>query len=131
MNKEQILKIIEKNKNLIKQARQMLDSVTAVALAGAATDKKARDLISSGTLTTISSGIVLTGLSVTGLVGPVIMGVAIAPTLAKISMVTGLTSLVIGFVRGFRNGISHVETIKEEARKSINQFTEAAATKFA
>lgn len=119
MNKDQILKIIEKNRNVIIRAKEMLDSVTAVALAGAATDKKARKLISSGTITTISSGIVLTGLSITGLVGPVVMGVVIVPTLAKVSMVTGMVSLLTGFIRGFCIGIKQVQIIEKQVLKQV------------
>lgn len=127
MNKEHIIKLINRNKNIITEARQALDTVTAVALAGAATDKKARDLISTGTFTTISSGLVLGGLSITGLTGPIVLGVALAPTLAQISMISGLTSLLAGFIRGFRVGVVKSELIRQQVKVDLDKFKNSMA----
>lgn len=105
INKEILFQALENNKKVILHARQVLDTVTAVSLAGAAQDKQCRDMIISGGMTTISSTIIHTGMCALNITGPIVFGVALIPVMSKISIGIGIGTILGGFIRGFRVGM--------------------------
>lgn len=104
-----IAKALDNNKEIIIEARRVLDSAMALSLLGASIDQKSRDMITIGMLTSISSTITLGALSITGMMGPVVLGVTIIPTIAKVGLFTGMMSTISGFIHGFRVGVEQSE----------------------
>lgn len=104
-----IARVIENNRDRIFEAKKILDSAAALSLLGASIDAQARGMIVTGTLATIGGSSILAGVAITGITGPVILGVAVAPTMAKIGIITGLGIMIGGFVRGFRKGLAHTK----------------------
>lgn len=104
-----IARVLELNKDRIIEARKILDSAAALSLLGASVDQRARDMIVTGGVAALSGTAVLTGVALTGIAGPVILGMALVPTAAKVGIAAGLSFMTGGFIRGFRKGIEQTE----------------------
>lgn len=100
-----LVHMVDKNRQAVVKARKILDGAAGLALLGAGTDPVARGMVVTGTFGCLAGAMVLGGTLATGIAGPVILGMAVIPTAAKLSILAGAVTMGTGFVRGFKEGI--------------------------
>lgn len=105
MNINELATLVKNNKEVLERAYTTLDSIAALSLLGAAVDKDARKYLLRGTIISLASSMALGGAILTGIGGPIVLGIEVVSTVAKAGLITGLFSIAKGLVRGFNSGI--------------------------
>lgn len=108
---------IERNKEVVRKLKQVVDSAATISLVGTGEDPVARSMVITGTGAMITGGAVLAGVAVTGIAGPVVLGMAVIPTLAKAGIITGITITTAGLIRGFRRGLELLQNKNNSMEK--------------